>query len=103
VNGLHLLAYYHRGYGYAGGWSSWIAHIAVMSMIHAVIYGVVFRLMHRLTLGEDVVLAAFVLFVVFMLGRASTDILVRRDAARPGPRVRPAVAYIQSWCRVRAS
>jgi hypothetical protein len=69
MNGLHLVAYYHHSYG--GGWTNWIAHIAVSSIIHAVIYGAVFRLMHRLTLGEDGVLAAGVLFIVFILGRAS--------------------------------
>ncbi len=67
--GLLPLAYSHHGYG--GGWSSWIMHLTVSAVVHAVIYGAVFRLVHRLTPGEDVVLAAAVLVAVFMLGRAS--------------------------------
>jgi hypothetical protein len=39
-------------------------------VIHALIYGLVFKLMHRLTLGEAVVLVVAVLVVVFMWSRS---------------------------------
>lgn len=68
MSDLLTLAYYHHGYG--GGWTDWMAHVAISSMIHALIYGVVFRLMHQLTLGEAVVLVAVVLGCLFMRGRA---------------------------------
>jgi Flp pilus assembly protein TadB len=66
---LVFLAYRHA-YGYGGGWTDWIAHTALSSVIHALIYGLVFKLMHRLTLGEAVVLVVAVLVVVFMWSRS---------------------------------
>ncbi len=69
MNDLMMLAYHH-GYGYGGGWSNWIAHVAVSSLIHALIYGVVFKLMHQLTLGEAVVLAVVVIGCIVMWGRS---------------------------------
>ena len=64
---LALLAY-HYGYGH-GNWSSWLAHVTISSVVHALIYSVVFRLMHRLTLGEAVILVAVVLCGLFMWSR----------------------------------
>jgi hypothetical protein len=43
---------YGYGYHHGGGWSDWIAHTVVSSIIHAMIFRVVFQLMHRLTLGD---------------------------------------------------
>ena len=62
-----ILSAYHHGYG---GWTDWIAHVAVSSLIHAVIYSTVFRLMHRITLSEAIVLAAVVLGCIVMWGRS---------------------------------
>ncbi len=50
--------------------SSWIAYIAISSLIHAVIYGFVFHLMHQLTPGQDVVLVAVVLGMLFVWARS---------------------------------
>ena len=62
---LTLLAY-HYGHGH---WSSWLAHVTLSSVVHALVYSVVFRLMHRLTLGEAVILVAVVLGGLFMWSR----------------------------------
>ncbi|HEX2940838.1 MAG TPA: hypothetical protein VHO91_07305 [Rhodopila sp.] len=69
MNSLFLAAYHHA-YSHGGGWADWIAHSAVSALIHAVIYGTVFKLMHRLTLGEAVVLALVVVAVLFIWGRS---------------------------------
>jgi uncharacterized membrane protein YagU involved in acid resistance len=65
---------YGYGYGhvhsYGGGWSDWIAHMVLSSVIHAVIYRFVFQLMHRLTLGQAALLVVVVLAVLFMWGRS---------------------------------
>ena len=60
------LSYAHH---HGGGMSDWIAHMAISSLIHAVIYGFVFRLMHQLTLGQDVVLVVVVLGALFVWSR----------------------------------
>jgi hypothetical protein len=75
-----VLAAYRPGYGYShsygyvhsygGGWSDWIAHMVLSSVIHAIIYRFVFQLMHRLTLGQAAVLVVVVLAVLFMWGRS---------------------------------
>ncbi len=67
MNRFALLAY-HYGYGH-GNWSGWLAHVTISSAIHAMVYSVVFRLMHRLTLGEAVILVAVVLGGLFMWSR----------------------------------
>jgi hypothetical protein len=75
-----VLAAYRPGYGYVhshgyvhsygGGWSDWIAHMVLSSVIHAVIYRFVFQLMHRMTLGEAALLVVVVLVVLFMWARS---------------------------------
>ncbi len=60
------LSYAHH---HGGGMTDWIAHMAISSVIHAVIYGFVFRLMHQLTLEQDAVLVVVVLGVLFLWGR----------------------------------
>jgi hypothetical protein len=61
---------YGYGYHHAGGWSDWIAHTVLSSIIHAMIFRVVFQLMHRLTLGEALVLVVVVVAVLVMWGRS---------------------------------
>jgi uncharacterized membrane protein YagU involved in acid resistance len=58
------------GYNRGGGWSDWIAHTVLSSIIHAMIYRVVFQLMHRLTLGEALVLVVVVVAVLVVWGRS---------------------------------
>jgi hypothetical protein len=58
------------GYSHGGGWSDWIAHTVLSSIIHAVIYRIVFQMMHRLTLGEAVVLVVAVIAVLVVWGRS---------------------------------
>ena len=50
--------------------SGWIAHVDIPSLIHAVIYGFVFHLMHQFTPGQDVVLVAVVPGVLFVRARS---------------------------------
>ena len=61
------LSYVHH---HGGGMVDWIAHMAISAVIHAVIYGFVFRLMGHLTLQQDAVLVAAVLAVAFVWARS---------------------------------
>jgi len=61
------LSYAHH---HGGGMSDWIAHMAISSLIHAVIYGFVFRLMGHLTLSQNAVLVVVVLGVLFVWARS---------------------------------
>jgi hypothetical protein len=75
MSDMVFVAYRHGhvhsyGYGQGGGWSDWIAHTVLSSVIHAMIYRVVFQLMHRLTLGEVVLLVVIVLAVLVAWGRS---------------------------------
>ena len=56
---------YHHGYG--GGWTDWMANVAISSLIHAMICGLVMR---HLSLGEVIVLGVVVLGCMFMWSRA---------------------------------
>jgi hypothetical protein len=68
VSRLSIFAHHH--YGYGGGMTDWIAHIAISAVIHGLIYGLIFKAMHQLTLAQAVVLVVVVLAVMFMWGRA---------------------------------
>jgi hypothetical protein len=68
MNTLEFLAYHSHSYG--GGWGNWLAHVTVSSLVHSLIYGLVFKMMHRLTMGEAVVLAVVVIGCVFFWGRS---------------------------------
>jgi Flp pilus assembly protein TadB len=46
------------------------AHIVMSSVIHAVIYGLVFKVMHQLSLPGAVALVVIVLVLVFAWGRS---------------------------------
>jgi hypothetical protein len=59
---------YH--YGYGGGRTEWIGHIAVSAVVNALIYGLIFWLMHELTAGQAVVLVVTVLVALFLWGRS---------------------------------
>ena len=59
---------YHHAYDYGGG-SSWITHMVVSSVIHGLIYSVIFRLVRHLSLGEIVVLAAVGIWAVYAWNR----------------------------------
>ena len=62
-----LLAYSHA---YNSGWTDWIAHRVVSAVIHAVIYGAVFKLMRQMTTGEAIILAAVVIGRLLMWSRS---------------------------------
>ena len=60
----HAYGYAPSGYGYHhgfGGGGGWIGHMVVSSIIHGLIYGVIFRLLSHLSLGEMVLLAVLVI------------------------------------------
>ncbi len=67
MNTLIPLAYH---YHYGGGWTDWLGHMAISAVVHALIYGLIFRIMHELTLGQAVVLVVVVLALLFMWGRS---------------------------------
>jgi hypothetical protein len=67
MNMISPIAYH---YGYGGGWVDWIAHILVSSVIHALIYSVIFRLMSHLTLPQAIVLAVVVIGAFFLWARS---------------------------------
>ncbi len=58
---------YHHGYGSYGG--GWISHMVISSVVHAMIYSVIFRVMRQLSLGEAVLLAVVVLVVLYSWNR----------------------------------
>jgi hypothetical protein len=63
MNPVILLAYH------AHGWTDWLAHVTISAVVHAMIYGFVFRLIHHLTLGQAAVLVAVVLGCLFVWSR----------------------------------
>jgi hypothetical protein len=65
-----MMAAYHHGHVHSSGWTDWITHRVVSAVIHSVIYGAVFKLMHRLTLGEAVVLTLTVVAMLFLWARS---------------------------------
>ncbi|WP_234730226.1 hypothetical protein [Acidocella facilis] len=46
-----------------------MGHMIASSLIHAVIYGVIWRVMRHFTLPEDIALAVAVIVVVALFGR----------------------------------
>jgi hypothetical protein len=50
--------------------ADWITHILVSSVLHALVYSLIFRVMHEMTLGEAVVLALVVIGCIVMWGRS---------------------------------
>jgi hypothetical protein len=61
---------YHYHYGYGGGWTDWMGHMLVSSVIHALIYSVIFRFMRDLTLPQAIVLAVVVIAALVLWGRS---------------------------------
>ena len=68
---MHHSYGYHPGlglhHGYGGG--SWFAHLVVSSIVHAVIYGAIFRLLRHLSLGEIVLVALVVVGLLYAWNR----------------------------------
>ena len=60
---MNILAYH------AYGSTDWLAHVTVSAVVHALVYGFVFRLMHHLTLTQAAVLVVVVLGCLFMWSR----------------------------------
>ena len=68
----HAYGYASPGYGYHhgfGGGGGWIGHMVVSSIVHGLIYGVIFRLLSHLSLGEMVLLAVLVIGGLYMWNR----------------------------------
>ena len=67
---LNHLVYYHHGYGGHGfGSGSWITHMVVSSIVHGLIYGAIFRVLRHLSLGEIVLLAVVVIWMLYAWNR----------------------------------
>lgn len=60
-----LSAYYHHGDNVG-----WLIRSVENALVHALIFGLVFRLLRQLTLGQAVLLVAVVLAVMFLWARA---------------------------------
>lgn len=57
-------------YAYAHtGTSTWLAHMVVSSLVHALIYGVIFKLIHSLGLGGGLLLAMTVIGGIWLVMR----------------------------------
>ena len=78
AGGALLQAAWHRGYGYAPsgyglhhayGGGSWIGHMVVSSIVHGLIYGVIFRVLRHMSLGEIVLLAVLVIGGLYLWNR----------------------------------
>ena len=72
IESLPSLAFLALSYAHhhGAGMTDWVTHMAVSSLIHAVIYGFVFRLMGHLTLQQEAVLVAVVLGVAYVWARS---------------------------------
>lgn len=66
----------HRGYGYGMhhgyGGGGWIGHMVISSIIHGLIYGVIFRVLRHLSLSEIVLLAVLVIGGIYLWNRNNT-------------------------------
>lgn len=67
MNQFAFLAY---SQAHNSGWTDWIAHRVVSAVIHAVIYGAVFKMMRHMTTGEAIVLAVVVIAALFMWSKS---------------------------------
>ncbi len=63
-----LVLAYHHGFGY-GGATDWLTHMVLSTVVHALIYSFIFRLLRHLSLGEEAVLVGIVLVGILMWGR----------------------------------
>lgn len=62
-----LLLAAHYGYG---GWTDWLGHTVISALVHGLIYSLIFRVMHQLTLAQGAVLVGIVLIVLFLWSRS---------------------------------
>lgn len=62
---------HHGGYGihHGFGGSGWLGHMLVSTVLHALIYGTVFRILRHLSLGEIVLLLVLVVGGVYLWNR----------------------------------
>jgi uncharacterized membrane protein (UPF0136 family) len=60
----------HAGYHHAGGMVGWMLQMVLGSLIHALVFGLVFKVMRELTLPEAVLLVAVVLAALLVWARA---------------------------------
>ncbi len=66
MSGLALA--YHHGFGF-GGATDWLTHMVLSAVVHALVYGFIFRLLRHLTFGQEAVLVGLVLVGILMWGR----------------------------------
>ena len=60
------------GYHHAYGGGSWIGHMVISSVIHGLIYSVIFRVLRHLSLSEIVLLAVLVIGGIYLWNRSNT-------------------------------
>lgn len=69
MNYLMQTSWTHRSYGYAPsygyhhayGGGSWVGHMVVSSVIHGLVYSVIFRVLRHMSLSEVVLLVVLVI------------------------------------------
>ena len=74
---LQHVSWMHRGYGFAPsygyhhgfGGGSWVGHMVLSSVIHGLIYSVIFRVLGHMSLGEIVLLAVLVIGGIYLWNR----------------------------------
>ncbi len=67
---MHHAYGYHPGLGLHHGYGgSWIGHMVVSSIVHALIYGAIFRMLRHLSLGEIVLIALVVIGLLYAWNR----------------------------------
>ena len=76
---LHPIAWMHHGYGGASGYGmhhfqggGWITHMVISSVVHGLIYGMIFRVLRHLSLGEIVLLVVLVIGGLYVWNRNRT-------------------------------
>ena len=70
MNQLTHIAWMHHAYGYHDyGGGSWITHMVVSSIIHGLIYSVIFRVLRHLSLSEIILLAVVVIGLLYAWNR----------------------------------
>ncbi|NPD66616.1 hypothetical protein HN018_26725 (plasmid) [Lichenicola cladoniae] len=78
MNYITQAAWMHRSYGYAptygyhhslGGGGSWVGHMIVSSVIHGLIYSVIFRGLRYMSLSEVILLLVVVIGGIYLWNR----------------------------------
>lgn len=65
---IHPAYYHHAYYGHHAA-TGWTGHMIVSSLVHGLVYGLVFKVMRSLSLPEAIVLVGLVLVTIYWVAR----------------------------------